>query len=85
MEQNTWSDIELPRNVKNDVQNDLTFFCFDNCIVNLRTRDLDRHEAACLDICTEKYAAFFIRAGRIFGEQQVLRDSLKPQNTKSSS
>lgn len=71
-----WSDIEMPVNVKKQIQQELTFFCFDTCISNLRTRDIDRHEQTCLDICTDKYAQFFLRSGRIFSEQRLLRDSL---------
>lgn len=78
-----WSDIEIPVTVKKQIQQELTFFCFDTCISNLRTRDIDRHEQTCLDICTDKYAQFFLRSGRIFSEQRLLRDSLdQSQNTK---
>lgn len=83
MEQNNiaptpWSEIQIPIAVKKQIQQDLTFFCFDTCISNLRTRDIDRHEQSCLDVCTDKYAQFFMRSGRIFSEQRILRDSIDP-------
>jgi len=46
--------------------------CFDTCVYNFRTRNLDHKENDCVYTCADKYFRVAARAGAVMTEQTIL-------------
>jgi len=55
------------------ISQDITQFCFDFCVNNFRTRDVDQIEADCITHCATKYVSTHSRAATVFTNQQLLQ------------
>lgn len=47
--------------------------CFGTCVNNFRSKHLDKHEAKCLENCSERYIKSANRTGLRFQEHQAMQ------------